>query len=682
MLYRPWQISRPDAARCAALSAALGLPRLVCGVLCARGMETPEAAQAVCGEGDAFPNPLQLPGMAAAVERVRRAVDAGERIAVFGDYDVDGVTATALLYLYLDSVSADVYYKLPSREDEGYGLCPAAVEQMAAKGVRLIVTVDNGVSAHEAIDAARALGVDVVVTDHHLPPETLPNAAAVVDPQLAGSDAAYRVLSGVGVALLLAAALDDCPPEELLPFYGDLAAVGTVADVMPLTGVNRRIVKAGLALLQQTERPGVAALLETCGLAQKPLSAENISFALAPRLNAAGRMDSAAAALELLLCEDPDEAAAWARQLEEKNAARQKAEQEILQEVLETIAADDSYRADRVLVVWGRGYHPGVIGIVASRVVERFGKPAIIVSVDENGEGRGSGRGTAGFSLYDAIASAAEMLLRFGGHAQAAGLSIREEALPAFRRAVNAWALQNAPVPVCPALRIDLPVLVDELREEDVAALSALAPFGSGNPAPVFLVENAVIEALYPLSDGKHTRLRLRQGKGILYAALFGCAPDALGYAQGDTVDAAVSLSVFEGKNGPMLSARVRELRPAGLDERYWEDASLYEAFACGAPLTEAQRARLLPNRADTVALYRALGAARDGVPADDLRPLFARLGGQNTGKTLVSLEALRELSLAEVCQTPHGARWRLLPSKEKKNLAFAPILRRLEAAR
>ncbi len=682
MVYRSWQIARPDPARRDALCAALELPRLVCGVLCARGLDTPEAARAVvCGEDAPFPDPMLLPGMAAAVERIHRAVDGGERIAVFGDYDVDGVTATALLYLYLDSVSADVYYKLPSREDDGYGLFPPAVEQMAAKGVQLIISVDNGISAHEAADAARALGVDLVVTDHHLPPQTLPKAAAVVDPQLPGSGEAYRGLSGAGVAFLLAAALEGCPPEELLPFYGDLAAVGTVADVMPLTGINRRIVREGLLLLQQTERPGIAALLEECSLADKPLTAENISFALAPRLNAAGRMDSATGALELLLCEDPDEAAQWARQLEQKNTARQKAEQEILQNVFDTLAADASYRTDRVLVVWGRGYHPGVIGIVASRVIERFGKPAIIISVDEKGEGRGSGRGTAGFSLYDAIAACSGLLVRFGGHAQAAGLSIREEQLPAFRRAVNAWAARSEPVPALSTLRIDLPVLLSELHAQDVQALSVLAPFGSGNPAPLFLIENAVIEAIAPLSEGKHSRVRLRQGPGVLYAALFGRTPEALGYRVGDAVDAAVSLSVYEGKNGPMLSARLRELRPAGLDEQCLEAAALYEAFLCGAPLTRAQRARLCPVRADTVALYRALAAVPDGVLADDLRPLFARLGAENAGKTLVSLEALRELGFAEVCETPHGARWRLTPCRKKKDLASAPVLRRLEAA-
>ena len=641
MFYRPWQTVRPDPARSAALSAALGMPRLVCDVMCARGLDTPEAARAVCGGGDALSDPMLLSGMEAAVARIHRAIDDGERIAVFGDYDVDGVTATALLYTYLDSAGADVYYKLPSRDDDGYGLSETAVDLMAAKGVSLIVTVDNGVSANAAIAHAKEQGV----------------------------------------AFKLAAALDGCTPDEMLPFYGDLAAIGTIADIMLLEGENRRIVKAGLALLQQTERPGIAALIEACGLGGKELTAENVSFGLAPRLNAAGRMDSAAAALELLLCEDPEEAEAIVAGLEAQNAARQKAEQDILQGVLDSVAADETYGADRILVVWGRGYHQGVIGIVASRVVERFGKPAIIVSVDENGEGKGSGRSIAGVSLYNAIAACGDLLIRFGGHALAAGLSVREENLPAFRKAVNAWAAQEHPVLKRPALRLDAPLALSGLKEEDVAALSVLAPFGHGNPTPVFFVENAVIDAVYPLSEGKHTRLRLKQGGGVLYAAVFGQGPGALGYNVGDAVDAAVCLSVFEGKNGPMISARIKELRPAGLDEAYLEGTELYEALMCGAPLTESQRRALLPARADTVALYRAVGAARDGVPAGDLRPLFAKLGARGAGKALVSLEALRELSLLEQRETPQGARWCLVPAAGKKDLASAPILRRLEAA-
>ena len=680
MIYRPWKIGSPAKADVAALQAALGLPELVCGVLAARGFVQPEAARELCGEGRPLSDPLLMKGMDAAVARIHRALDNGERIVVFGDYDVDGVTATALLYTYLDAAGADVYYKLPSREDEGYGLSEAAVELMAQKGVQLIITVDNGISALGPVAYAKEKGIDVVVTDHHLPPQELPQAAAVVDPLQEGDESPCKTLSGAGVAFKLAAALDGDSCAELLPFYGDLAALGTIADIMVLEGENRTLVKAGLALLQQTDRPGLAALMETSGLAGKQLAAENVSFGLAPRLNAAGRMDDATAALRLLLSEDEDEARELAEALEEKNAARQQAEQEIAGQIMDAIAADPTAAADRVLVVWGRGWHQGVIGIVASRIVERFGKPAVIVSVDETGEGKGSGRSIAGFSLYDAIASCAEKLIRFGGHALAAGLSIREEDLPWFRRAINEYAAANCPVLEQPPLHADLAVQLGSLTPEDVAALDALAPFGNGNPAPLFAVQGAVIEGVYPVSEGKHCRVRLRQGGGTVYAVLFGQSPAALGYGTGDVVDALLSLSVFEGKTGPMVSARLKDIQPAGLDGGYLDGVRRAEAWTSGVPLPRPQQAGIHPQRADTAAFYRLIAARPGGVPARDLRPLFAKLGAENAGKALVSLTALEQLGLVEKAQNAQGAEvWRVVPGTGKKDLSSAPVLRGFE---
>ena len=585
MLYRPWRIARPEKSQIQAVAAHTGLAPLACGVLCARGKTTPAALDEMLGTGEKLSPPGLLLNMDKAVSRILAAVDSGERIAVFGDYDVDGVTATALLYTYLDSIGADVYYKLPSRDDDGYGLSENAVELMASRDVTLIITVDNGISAHAAVARAKELGVDVVVTDHHLPPAELPDAVAVVDPQLPGDKSPCKSLCGAGVAFKLAAALEGCDPEELLPFYGDLAAIGTVADIMTLEGENRHIVKAGLAALAHTDRPGLAALIRSCGFEGKALTAENISFGLSPRLNAAGRMDSAAEALELLLCEDEEEAERLAASLEDKNAARQKAEQEIAQSITEAIEADASYGADRILVVAGHGYHQGVIGIVASRIVEKYGKPAIIISVDETGEGKGSGRSIKGISLYSAIAACSDLLIRFGGHDLAAGLSVREEQIPALRRKINEWAVKEYPVVQSPPLEIDAAVHPSRLSAESVASLDVLAPFGAGNPAPVFVVENAVIDGVYALSEGRHSRIRLRQQGAPLYAVLFGKGPEELAYHVGDAVDAAVSLSVYEGKAGPMVSARIRDLRPAGIDEAYLEPAGLCGAFFCGCLL-------------------------------------------------------------------------------------------------
>lgn len=680
MIYRPWKIESPAKADVAALRAALGLPELVCGVLAARGFAQPAAAEELCGEGRPLSDPLLMKGMDAAVARIHRALDDGERIVVFGDYDVDGVTATALLYTYLDAAGADVYYKLPNREDEGYGLSEAAVELMAQKGVQLIITVDNGVSAAGPVAAAKEKGIDVVVTDHHLPPPALPDAAAVVDPLQPGDESPCKTLSGAGVAFKLITALDGGSCAEMLPFYGDLAALGTIADIMVLEGENRTLVKAGLALLQQTDRPGLAALIETSGLAGKHLGADNVSFGLAPRLNAAGRMDDATAALRLLLSEDEEEAGELAQALEDKNAARQQAEQEITGQIMDAIAQDPTYQADRVLVVWGRGWHQGVIGIVASRIVERFGKPAIIVSVDETGEGKGSGRSIPGFSLYDAIAASSEKLIRFGGHALAAGLSVREEDLPWFRQAVNAYAAARCPVLEQPALKADLAVQLGSVMPEDVAALDVLAPFGNGNPAPLFAVQGAAIEGVYSVSDGKHCRVRLRQGGGAVYAVLFGQSPASLGYGAGDVVDVLLSLSVYEGKNGPMVSARIKDIQPAGLDGAYLDAVRRAEAWTGGVPLEKEERETVHPQRADTAAFYRLIAARPGGVPARDLRPLFAKLGAANAGKALISLLALEQLGLVEKAQNAQGAEvWRVVPGTGKKDLSSAPVLRGFE---
>lgn len=679
MYYRPWKIQTLDDQQVQRLARELGLPLLLCRVLAARGYGEPNAARAVCEGENVLSDPMLLAGMSEAVERIHRAVDDGERIVVFGDYDVDGVTATAMLYTYLDSIGAEVYYKLPNREEDGYGLSVPAVEQMEEKGVQLIITVDNGISAAAAVDRAFELGIDVVVTDHHLPPEELPKAVAVVNPQLPYDTSPCKTLCGAGVAYKLICALEGASCEEMLPYYADLAAIGTVADIMVLEGENRTLVKAGLELMQDSERPGLRALASACGLDGKPLTAESISYAIAPKLNAAGRMKDATAALQLLLCEDEDEAEELAHNLIEQNNERRKTEQEIAAQIFDQIAQNSGYEKERMIVVWGKGWHQGVIGIVASRLVERFGKPAIVISIDENGDGKGSGRSIPGISLYDAIASASDHLLGFGGHAAAAGLSVREEKLEAFRAAVNAWAAEHHTIVHHAPIVIDSVLPPQLVSEEQVRALEMLAPFGNGNPAPLFLFQNALVEGVYAVGDGRHCRVKLRSGDCVLYAVLFGTSPAQLVYGAGANVDAVVSLSVYEGKNGPMVSARLVDLRPSQMNGSHTALAELCEAIQYGAKPTPQQCEQLLPQRMETAAVYRMITGSQAGIPAADLRPVFAKLGEEQAGKILISLTALEQLSLVECAVNGQGiAVWRAMPVTEKKDLSAAPVLRAL----
>ena len=650
---------------------------LLAGVLAARGMTEPEQVLDFLAADAPLSDPMLLRDMDKACERICRAIDAGETMVIFGDYDVDGVTATALLYQHLKGMGADVKCMLPSREGEGYGLSRHTVDAIHKHGYQLIITVDNGISAVEEAAYAAELGIELIITDHHLPPAQLPQAVAVVDPMRADDESPFKGLSGAGVAFKLCAGLEGCMPEELLDYCGDLAAMGTIADVMPLVGENRTLVAAGLSMLQNSDRPGIRALLELTGLEGKPVTAENVSFALAPRINAAGRMDSAVTALQLLLCEDEDRAHELAEKLNEENQSRQKIEQDIAAAVQAQLDADPTLREDRVVLVWGHGWHPGVIGIVASRLVEQLGRPVMVISVDENGEGRGSGRSLGGLNLHDCIAACSDLLIRYGGHAMAAGLSVEEQNIPALRRRMNEWANREVPVLHRPPLQPDLSLQLDKTSLDAVRALDRMAPLGSKNPAPVFLLENAQIEGVYAVSEGRHTRIRLRQGNTVLYAVYFGVATANFSYAAGDKVDVILNLSVYEARSGAQYSGRITDIRPAGQGNAPAQQSALFEAFCGGTQLAPEQKALLYPTRADIVAVYQTLRSQT--WHADDLRPLFARIGSQQAGKTLMGITALEQLGLV-ARQTQNGADvFAIIPTTGKKDLASAPILKRME---
>lgn len=671
------QAQIPESEKTAELARQQKALPLLAGVLTVRGITDPAEADGILCGGEPLSDPFLLKDMDKAVERILRAVDEGQTIVVYGDYDVDGVTATALLYQHLKGMGAQVKCMLPTREGDGYGLSRSALKAIHDKGHRLVVTVDNGISALEEAEYAAELGIELVITDHHLPPQTLPRAVAIVDPRRADDHSPCKGLSGAGVAFKLCAALDGCEPEEMLEYCGDLAAIGTVADVMPITGENRTLVRAGLAALQNSDRAGINALLDAAGLTEKNITAENISFSIAPRLNAAGRMDSAVTALQLVLCEDDDRAAELAEKLSEVNAARQAMEQQISVAVDAQLAADPSRAEDRVVLVWGHGWHPGVIGIVASRLVERTGRPSIVITIDETGEAKGSGRSADGFDLHGCMAACADLLVRYGGHSMAAGLSVQEENIPRLRRRMNEWAAREYPVPHRAPLEADLSVRLDKLHLEAVQGLERLAPYGNGNPMPVFLLENAVIEGVYPVSEGRHCRLRLRQGNASFYAAWFGMAPSRLAYAVGDEVDCMLTLSVYEGKMGSQLSGRIVELRPAGLGNAPAEQSALFEALCRGTSLSAQQKATLRPSRADIIAVYREVQSGRCN--AEDLQPLFARLGPRQAGKILCALTALEQLGLIAVQEKEGVPVYAAVPTAQKKDLTQAPILKCLE---
>ncbi len=671
MEFKPWKIAvpkRPDAA-----SGPAGQPGFFRAVQKARGLE------AAGGEEGFVPyDPMLLPDMDKAVERVRRAVEEQEKILIFGDYDCDGVTATVILYDYLENAGADVLYYIPEREGEGYGLSQTVVDRMKEAGVRLIITVDNGVTAVEEIAYASERGIDVVVTDHHKPGETLPAAVAVVDPHRSGSEYPFPELCGAGVAFKLICALEGDTEGMLLEHYGDLLAIGTVADMVPLLDENRGLVKAGLSLLRESENPGIRALADKAGVELETVTAENIAYILAPRLNVAGRIGSVDQAVELLLCQDEDRAGELAKEICALNDRRKELEGEIIGDIQRLLEERPSLLDRRVLVLSGEGWNRGVIGIIAARLVERYGKPCVLLSVI-GGEARGSARSVEGFSIIDAIRSCSSLLTKHGGHPMAAGLSLDAGNLDAFSQEMENYAREHHPVMPVPTLGGDTVIRLGEATLENARRLEQLEPFGCGNPQPVFALVGARVAKIVPMGNGNHLRLTLEQGGASLTAVLFGAGPQAFPLEQGELADCGVVLSVntYNGTERPQV--RVLSIRPHGFDMAgKLRLGSAYQALRRGEAPPEGTREELAFGREELSVVFRWLRAHAPWQKGTDA--LAHRLGkSSNYARVLAALDILSELGLISR-RTERGIETiQLLPAQGKADLETSPTYRILQ---
>ncbi|MCL6613232.1 MAG: single-stranded-DNA-specific exonuclease RecJ [Firmicutes bacterium] len=560
---RRWRPMPPDPERAGEIARLLGVPPLVGQLLINRGLFDPERANRFLSPAlEHLHPPALLPNLEIGVERLVEAFRRGEKILVFGDYDVDGMTGVSLLVRILKPLArGGIYYYVPKRLEEGYGLSVEAIEKAARQGVRLILTVDSGITARAEVAYARERGIEVIVTDHHQPGEEVPEAAAVIDPKLPGSRYPFPDLAGVGVAFKLGWALMErglVPREDLLRHL-DLVALGTIADVVPLVDENRVLARHGLLQLNRTENPGLRALLEVTRLGEREVTAGHVGFILAPRLNATGRLGDASPGVRLLLTGDPERAREIAKALDRDNQERQRLETEVLEEAIARIEAGVDLSAERAIVLAAPGWHPGVIGIVASRLVESFHRPVILVSL-EGEEGRGSARSIPGFNLYAGLAECAAHLERFGGHEAAAGLTVRREKMDDFARAFAAVARASIPPSLLePSLRIEAEV---DLAEADLALareVARLAPYGPGNPAPVLACrEVRVLDCRGVGENNKHLKLRLAQSGTVREGIGFNLGSAAAEVALSRTVDLAFTLeeNTFNGATEVQLCLR------------------------------------------------------------------------------------------------------------------------------
>ena len=538
------------------LAGQLHISPLTAKALLNRGHFAQDAAAFLTADAASLHDPYLLPGMTSAVARIRDAIAAHEKICIYGDYDVDGVTATYLLYDYLRSCGADVEYHIPDRMTEGYGLNCSALQQLS--GCTLLITVDNGIAAAAEVEYAKELGMDVLITDHHNPQEELPDALSIVDPKLPGSHYPFPHLAGVGVAFKLVLALSNMD-TAVFNRYCPIVAIGTVADIVSLTDENRVLVSLGLKALQQTSNVGLRALLSISGLDQKPLTASAIGFGIGPRINAAGRIGSASMALELLLETDRKTAAKLAETLELENRRRQEEEKRILQQALEDIQ-QQGLENDGVIVVAGTGWHHGVIGIVSSRITEQYYKPSIVVSFDETGMGKASGRSIKGFNLFDALSACAEHLEKFGGHDLAAGLSVTKDKLDDFRQAINAYARTHLTREILTRkLYIDAAIETSDVNLSTAAGLKQLEPCGAGNHAPLFCIKDAAVRQVR--TSDKHAFLTVEKHGRAITVPAFGAAEYLHDYGPGDLIDIAGSLSVNSYNGTDQAQFLAKEVR-------------------------------------------------------------------------------------------------------------------------
>lgn len=683
MKFKNWTAAPCDVSAARTLEQS-GISPLSALVLSARGFRDPAEARAfLAHDTSLLHDPMTMKGMDAAVARIEAALACRESICIYGDYDVDGITATCLLTDYLRRRGGQVTPYVPDRIREGYSLNCATIAELAEQGITLIITVDCGITNLEEIAFARSLGVDVIVTDHHECKPELPAACAIVNPHQPDCPYPFTALAGVGVALKVVLALGG--PEEqdrLLDQYTDLAAVGTVADVMELTGENRTIVTMGLERLSHTRRVGLAMLLQESRLNEKPINASFISFTIAPRINAAGRMGCPELAVELLLTEDPRLAADLAHQLCQLNRERQAVEQDIFSQCTALLDQRPSLR-DSAIVLAGENWHQGVVGIVASRLVERYGVPTFMICL-EDGRGKGSCRSVGNFSLFAALEQCGDLLEGFGGHEQAAGFTIQEENIQAFRRKMCQLA-RSCPDSSDSASTLTVDVTLPDaelLTLENIQALEELAPYGMGNPRPTFQLEHATLVSYSCVGGGRHTRMRLDCGGQLLDAIFFSTTPQAAALRPGQALDLAFypQINHFRGTRTVQLliSDVRRSLSPAMLEFR------LYQRFRAGDALTNRELLRLLPQRQDFVATWRYLArCARQGPitePPLALSDKIARAFGLPSGcsRTMICLDVMQERGLIDLYTESEQLRITLRQVDEKVNLDDSDILRRL----
>ena len=556
---KQWQIYETNESKVEELKKSYNLNDLIATILVNRNITKKEDVEKFLNPTrNDFYNPFLMTDMEKAVDRILIAIKNKEKVTIYGDYDVDGITSITVLKSFLKDVGLEVDTYIPNRIDEGYGLNKKAIEKIKENGCQLMITVDCGISGIEEVEYANSLGIETIVTDHHEVGDVLPNALAVVDNKRKDSTYPFRELAGVGVAFKLIQAIGiklELKEEEYLK-YLDIVAVGTISDIVPLVDENRVITKLGLKLIRQTKNIGLKSIINSSGYSK--IDSNTISFGVAPRINACGRMGKAEEALKLLLSKNLNEAQELTRKLNDHNRERQDIEKRIFEDAIKQIE-EKSLANNRTIVVAGQNWHHGVIGIVSSKITDMYFKPSILLCL-EDGIGKGSGRSVPGFDLHEALTKCLDTIDKFGGHAMAVGITVKEDKIPEFKEEFEKIAIDSHIEEIMPIINIDAKVNLSNINREMVESLKQLEPFGEGNKMPIFVFKNLRIDSIRALSEGKHLKMTLKDNNTIISSIGFNIGKMAEDYKIGDRIDVVGVLEINSFNGVDNLQINIKDI--------------------------------------------------------------------------------------------------------------------------
>ncbi len=687
-----WLVKSQHNESVEALKSTLNVSDIVARLLINRGYDTPALAKRFLHKSvDMLHDPMLMKDMDKAVACINKALAEGELITIYGDYDVDGVTATTILYKYITSQGGRASYYIPDRVEEGYGVNVGAIESIAKTGCKLIITVDSGITAVKEAERIKELGLDLIITDHHECGEILPDAVAVVDPKRADCPYPFDKLAGVGVVFKLICALagkERLP--EMIDLYTEFVAMGTTADVMPLSDENRMLVSMGLARMENTKNCGLRALMTSTGVAKRKITTSVIGYSLAPRINAVGRVGKAVRAVDLLLSTNLAQAEAITEELCEANRQRQEEENKLVKEAYAMIEASPEMLKNNIIILTSDTWHNGVIGIASSRINEKYGLPAVLITIDGD-MGKGSCRSSKSpFNIYNALENVKEYFDKFGGHASAAGFSIKADKIEDFKKALTAYVRNTVTeVELTPKVDIDCELRIDRISMDTINQISILEPYGTENNTPVFMLKDVEIEEVQTLSNDRHIRMTVTKSGRSINAFCFGTPPSRFPYNVGDKVDIAFNLDTNVYRNVVSPQVTVRDMRFAQSERANMLRANaLLCKYENGEEFLPDELDEIIPNMDDFKDVFRYIRAHGANATLQTLSRRITATSDRkiNVCRLAICIDVFAEMGLISAAHIGEGpsAEYRIciLPVTEKKNLSNSAILIGLRAQR